>query len=95
MFRSFFGDPKPSTLSELREAIEETNLDTSTASVWIDDSRDELSPFTGWTAELTGNTPEDDDEMIGLSTAGFPTREELVAALIEVGVELENITDAG
>jgi hypothetical protein len=93
MFRSTFGDPKPANLEQLQEAVAETYLDPATAQVYIEDSREESAPFTGWTAEITGDSTEDPDEMVTISTAGFAEKGDLMKALMQIGIPLRNIED--
>lgn len=91
MFRSAFGDPRPRTLAQILEVMEEKMVDASDFyEVQITDSTGEAedSVFHGWTADFLPNEGDD-----GIETGGWPTREALVADLKELGIYEHLITD--
>jgi len=93
MRRNFFGEPRPQSFDEIAEAICEvfgSSEDPAiTLAAQIFDSRDEEAPFTGFTAEISdAETGE-----ITLATCGFPDKEELIAGLEDLGIQL--IEDCG
>jgi hypothetical protein len=99
MFRSAFGDPKPASLEQLRQALDEIGISATLASVVVDHCPDDEPPFRGWSAEFCDDiqvSDEADDEgeeweTRMLNTAGFPTKEALMDVLTQVGVRTRNI----
>ena len=51
MRRTNFGEPRPATFAQITEALLEIDLLSDDAQAIIQDSRDAMAPYTGWTAQ--------------------------------------------
>lgn len=79
-----FGEPRPSTLEELGEALDMVGLSPEDAQAIIRDCRDEEEPFKGFCAEISSSETGEG----GFETCGFPEKEDLIEGLESLGIFL-------
>lgn len=78
------GEPRPATFDEVSEALGIVGLVAEEAQAVIFDSREDLAPYTGFTAEISN--AEDGSQMF--CTCGFPDKEALIEGLNNLGIVL-------
>lgn len=84
MYRNTFGDPRPSSATEISAALSELDMLPGLAIATLYEPSDmNEAPFDGWTAEIMdAETGEN-----SLATTGFGSRADLEAALREAGIQ--------
>ena len=84
MRRTNFGEPRPATFAQITEALLEIDLLSDDAQAIIQDSRDAMAPYTGWTAHIS----HADIGEPGFETCGFADKQVLIDGLIDLGIAL-------
>ena len=82
MLRNAFGEPKPATTGELAEAMDEIGLDGADACAEVRDSRGDVPPYRGWTAEVR----HADEGEPWFETCGFADKSNLIEGLKALGI---------
>jgi len=81
MNRNFFGEPIPSNLDEINEALAENDMVLEEVTAFIEFNEDE-GQFNGWTANFI--EPVTDRSF---TTIGYESKEQLIAEIKFAGVD--------